>query len=239
LAAMGVGDSPEAVLRAEVVNWVAGNNAFGPDHPIGEDMGKIADAFLQKQENFSILIGPGLTASGKATRVGMYCRQFFTVEYPDALAKKSGLQPNNVVQIPEPGRALRRDPPALELGKPAFAQLGPWRIDQPITGTAGVRKLVPRLGAGDYSLRLTYAAGNTQIQCYHDLGNYITPRAEKEGLKFKFATEAAVGGHSGPTLVFLDLIDTTPAAADDFGGAQVEVLSKTIVMLVDVAPGKK
>jgi hypothetical protein len=231
LVEIGAAESPAVGLKAAIVKWVSENNSLGADSPIGQDMGKLADPALKAGQNVGILLGPGLTKSGKATRVGAFCGQMYVVQYTDAQAKQAGVQANTVVTATDTTSGPRRIPPDAELGKPSFGA-GPLDLGAGIKGTVTLRakRTLPQ---ADYVIRLCYSAGAETTSAYHHLGSWLL--VKEKPIEFKFGAAAGESAkYSGPLVVFMDVCEMAP---DGNGGQSVEVISTTTAMVVDVKPG--
>jgi hypothetical protein len=231
LVKIGAARPPATVMRDAVAKWVSENNALGADSPIGNDMGKVAEKHLEAGKNFGILLGPGLMKSGKATRIGVFCGQFYVVQYTDAQCEEAGLRPTTVVETTDAITARRRIPPDVEIGTPDFGAAG-------IDLAAGVKGTIPvralrRLPEADYVIRLSYTIGSKSTSAYSHFGNFV---AEKEkSVDFKFGPAGADAAKlSGPVVVFIDVCEMMPVGN---GEEAVETISRTSVMAVDAMPG--
>ncbi|MEM9345581.1 MAG: hypothetical protein AAGB26_03075 [Planctomycetota bacterium] len=177
----GVQTSLYAKMQGSTEDWIKANNKFGPDSPLASDVIKASGKFLGEGKGFWMMLGSGLTKSGKTTVFAVHQGAFMTQELTDDQVKASGIGPMQLVQSAgvafenrQTRRFLQLDTPTLEATE-----------DGSIRGNVTVTKLGQAEHA-DFVMTFTHIGNQTTTTGIHHMGDWLTKEQSEQ--KFKFGS---------------------------------------------------
>jgi hypothetical protein len=225
-------DHPHAdALEAKTVAWLRANNTYGPDHRIVTDVGGAVEKKLKEGKNFTMLIGPKLTKSGKAGLLASAGDEVFafdltaeqferTKNAPTRLQMTDGHNAEDPVLTPVPIKLTR---PTIKGG-------------MKVNGSKEISGELPLTKKTDFAervaLRMVLArpGANTGVTLYY---HPISPQIPYEWkMPFQYpainAKRDAGDKVTGPTVAIFDL------CVIDNRRSEVTVVSNLVAVLIDV-----
>lgn len=216
-------------LKKKTTKWLEENNAFGPKHPLVKDLVGASEKTMKEGKNFSLVIGPKLTKSGKGVAMTSWGDELFTFELTDEQHKKTQNAPggakftegavvHDLVRTPRPVLMTMvsiKDGPKVDGSKELRGEIA---ID--------VKKEIEEKVA----LRLTYTIGGTATSKYFLIERRL-PNSGKGTVLFTFGAMNAEKDKKGqgPVIAIFDLCNPGDANKDE-----PTVLSNSRALLVDV-----
>ncbi len=191
-------------LKKQAVAWLKANNAFGPDHDLVGDLGATVEKALKQGKDFTLILGPKLTKSGKATALASHGNEVVALELMAEQIKKTN--------VPEGGAACIEGAKCQDLVQSPF----PFQIEKPkftgglvVDGTKEFKGEVvidrKEPVAGKLSVRLTLTGEGAARTLYSPIERQ--PLADKATIAFTFPSVNAKGkkAFQGPAVAFIDL----------------------------------
>ena len=175
----GVQTSLYAKMQGSTEDWIKANNKFGPDSQLAADVIKASGKFIGEGKGFWMMLGSGLTQSGKTTVIAVHQGAFMTQELTDEQVQASGIRPMQLVQ--SVGVAFENRPSRrfLQLDSPTLEPTD----DGSIRGKVTVTKLGQAEHA-DFAMTFTYVGDKATTTGIHHMGDWLTKEQSEQ--KFKF-----------------------------------------------------
>jgi serine/threonine protein kinase len=194
----------KAAARDRAVDWLRGNNRWGPDHDLSAYLARKIDDDPDGLDGFRVTLGPGLVKSGRPTILAGRAGTLHVFELTPALARDLPIADKGcLVWTYSKSDDARRTVPRVALsdvtleGGDALSPGRPWK--------GSVAYSLRERWAGQFALRLTfYPEGKRHTKLvYHD----HLPESEQGSLPFCFppwSTSHLITG--GPHVVFIEVV---------------------------------
>jgi serine/threonine protein kinase len=227
-------DSPPKVpsARADAIDWIRKNMAFGPDSTLPQAVADDLQKQVKSGQNFSILVGGDLLKSHQTTRVSSIFGQLVVVSMSDEQSDAMGYKRKSFA-VSSQGWQGRRLPPEVTLDMLNFDRADEWDGRTPLTGRVVIRPLKP-LEPGDYELRLSYTIENKGYICFCPFDPATIAPDKPITFQFKPIPAEATDFPTPPAIraAYLDLC----RIKEEKGQTDIAVISKTEGFLLTAPP---
>jgi len=216
-----------ATLKKQAMTWLKANNAFGPDHPLVEDLGGTVEKTLKQGKDFTVILGTKLTKSGKATALASHGDEVFALELTPEQLKKSNIKEGGAAFI-QGGKCqdIVESPLPIHIEQPKLQ--GGSAVDGSKEFKGEVVIDQKKRPTGKLSVRITLSGENLALTLYSPIDRL--PVADKAAIAFAFPPLNAKDKtkFQGLAIAFIDLCVVDPSQPE------VIVVSNAKALLLDL-----
>lgn len=214
------GQAPRDLMLA----WVSQNNNFGAGAPVVNDVKTIAEQAESAGKDYSMLLGPGMVKSGRATELASYQGRLYVIEYSESQTKAAKLADRSAIahQSIKDGTS---DPAEGEIASLTFDHPRQFNFSRSITGSVSFKDFAGQVD--NCALRLRFIDGPNASSTY----GHFAPgtKLDETSRKFSLPPLPRVKAR-GPQVVFVDVV-----RFPEGGQGDPHSISTPIAIVIDTA----
>lgn len=212
-------------LHKQAVAWLKQKTT---SNRLASELGKSIQEKLQGGRDFSMILGPNLTKSGKAVYMTVWGDKVFTFELSSKQQAQLGVRPGGTIVIEGiPEREVGRTPDLIKLDNLSIEGGKRLKSSKELVGwfTFSVKGKFE----GESVVRVSCLVGGQKVTQYHHLQGGL-PASERVTFRLKPIHEVSGKATTGPAIIFVDLCSAMEAS----GGIDHTVRSNALAVLVDL-----
>jgi hypothetical protein len=213
-------------LHKQAVSWLK-QKTTSPNR-MAPELGKAINEKLQQGRDFSMILGPNLTKSGKSVYMTVWGDKLFTFELSSSQQKQTGVRPGGTILIEGiPEREVGRTPDVVKLAEVSFE--GGTRL-KASRALEGLLKFTPKGKFEDeVVIRVSCLVAGQRVTQFHHVRGGL-PANDRIQFRLKPLNEVSGKPLTGPAVLFVDFCSTTEAS----GAVDLTVRSNAVAVLVDL-----